>query len=657
MTSGQGMDSSKMQDYRAQIRQALDVFGPWVGSICLVQGEHFTGTQDKPPLLLSLLGRYSTATCRRHIELRQQAKPRPSQTSNIRLYSSRSPPPRPPPPPQLGAAGDRCPLAQQHVHLNSQALPCESTHLTIRNDDDELNKMRAFPTHHLPYSSGSSLPRSSSTCLNCQLHPRSMRHGCGEAINQRMLCCALAHGAAPAPTAQPYSLFLSRFPLSTLFPILLFSMSSWSWCQHLFGTSRQGLLGRNLAEHCIPNMFTPTLAHPDSFSACFQKSPGSGLRIRSYGVMKLVNLPLNHPSADEISDGGLDPAAGGKPEGAREAQDFIACLHNPVPFAPSHATPPALVKVSETSQQIPPKRSSQTDHRVAQACDRADSNVSLDISISFASLPSSTLNDAPAGDNEGPSSPKSNPGNPDHSPLTPTESDREGRISSITQSSTSRSLTSLGIETKPTSTLLHPLIPHPAPLPDGLRKNIENNSLLYSILDVTIAFHDPLCVLQISLILGVQCTQVGAAIWPISSYFEHLTPTINFNSDLKLRPVLKDSLVRKPRRCGSMPRSTTPSLRNGIWPASLATHGEFWDYHVCNVNPSTEIYDAPRSSCLPLDPASRLKLTGVIRWLEEILNRMEGGAEAADFLATYRQQSNNQPQPVLTMGGMANMLF
>ncbi|KAJ7792307.1 hypothetical protein B0H14DRAFT_3499414 [Mycena olivaceomarginata] len=170
-----------------------------------------------------------------------------------------------------------------------------------------------------------------------------------------------------------------------------------------------------------------------------------------------------------------------------------------------------------------------------------------------------------------------------------------------------------------------------------------------SILGVAIAFHDPPCVLQISLILRVQWTQVGAPIWPISSYFEHLNPTINFNSDVKLRPVLKDFLVRKPGRCGSTPRSTTPSLRNGIWPASLATHGEFWDYHVCNVNPSTEIWDALRSSCLPLDPVSRLKLTRVIRWLEE--------EQAADFLATYRQQSNNPPQPVLTMGGMVDMLF
>jgi hypothetical protein len=43
--------------------------------------------------------------------------------------------------------------------------------------------------------------------------------------------------------------------------------------------------------------------------------------------------------------------------------------------------------------------------------------------------------------------------------------------------------------------------------------------------------------------------------------------------------------------------------------------GEFWGFHVYNVQPSMELYDSLRNSRLPLDPTSRSKLPEVIHWL------------------------------------------
>jgi hypothetical protein len=41
----------------------------------------------------------------------------------------------------------------------------------------------------------------------------------------------------------------------------------------------------------------------------------------------------------------------------------------------------------------------------------------------------------------------------------------------------------------------------------------------------------------------------------------------------------------------------------------------------------------------------------------DLCTYQNGGAQAADFLATYRQQSKNLRQLVQIMGGMVNMLF
>ncbi|KAJ7832776.1 hypothetical protein B0H14DRAFT_3142818 [Mycena olivaceomarginata] len=194
----------------------------------------------------------------------------------------------------------------------------------------------------------------------------------------------------------------------------------------------------------------------------------------------------------------------------------------------------------------------------------------------------------------------------------------------------------------------------PAPLPEGFRKNANGNPLLHAILGVATVFHDPPSVLQISLILGVQWTKVGATIQPIAPYFEHLESTINFNSDVKLRQALKDSVagavwLDAPKYHALVAKwcltGKSPHARDIIYA------GEFWSFHVCNAQPSTELYDSLRNSRLPLDPTSRSKLAEVIHWLGN------GGAQAADLLATYRQQSKNPPQLVRIMGGMVNMLF
>ncbi|KAJ7792305.1 hypothetical protein B0H14DRAFT_2624052 [Mycena olivaceomarginata] len=218
------------------------------------------------------------------------------------------------------------------------------------------------------------------------------------------------------------------------------------------------------------------------------------------------------------------------------------------------------------------------------------------------------------------------------------------------KSSTSRSWRIGTKSTFPPS--LDPTIP--APLPEGFRKNANGNPLLHAILGVATVFHDPPSVLQISLILGVQWTKVGATIQPIAPYFEHLESTINFNSDVKLRQALKDSVagavwLDAPKYHALVAKwcltGKSPHARDIIYA------GEFWSFHVCNAQPSTELYDSLRNSRLPLDPTSRSKLAEVIHWLGN------GGAQAADLLATYRQQSKNPPQLVRIMGGMVNMLF
>ncbi|KAF7371173.1 hypothetical protein MSAN_00752800 [Mycena sanguinolenta] len=197
-----------------------------------------------------------------------------------------------------------------------------------------------------------------------------------------------------------------------------------------------------------------------------------------------------------------------------------------------------------------------------------------------------------------------------------------------------------------------------APLPEDFRKNIENNPRLRSILGVAMVFHDPPSALQISVILGLRWNEVGAALRPISSYLEPPNSAINLNTDIKLRQALKDSLLR---------RAGTVWIDAAKYHALIAEWclvgqsrnacdviyaGEFWDYHVCNASPSSQLYDALRSSRLPLNPVSRTKLPPVIHWLNE-----NGGAEAVDLLLTYGERSSDPSQPVQVMGGALSMLF
>jgi hypothetical protein len=63
---------------------------------------------------------------------------------------------------------------------------------------------------------------------------------------------------------------------------------------------------------------------------------------------------------------------------------------------------------------------------------------------------------------------------------------------------------------------------------------------------VAIVFHDTPSILQISRVLGVEWTDVSAALKPISSesYFDHLD-LLDYNSDVKPRQNLKDSLLQR----------------------------------------------------------------------------------------------------------------
>ncbi|KAF7345553.1 hypothetical protein MVEN_01574000 [Mycena venus] len=191
-------------------------------------------------------------------------------------------------------------------------------------------------------------------------------------------------------------------------------------------------------------------------------------------------------------------------------------------------------------------------------------------------------------------------------------------------------------------------------IPEDFRENIEKNSRLCSILGVTIAFQETPSVHQISRILGLQWTDVGTALKPFRSHFDGLDATINYNSNVRLQQLPKEEvlqMVGPSEKYHSLLAQwclvgPTPDARD-IFYAS-----EFWDYHVRNANPSTELYIALRSSRRPLSPTSRSKLPAVIEWLEK-----NGEREAVDLSLLYRGHGSRPSQPVEIMGGMLSILF
>ncbi|KAJ6580746.1 hypothetical protein B0H19DRAFT_484192 [Mycena capillaripes] len=193
----------------------------------------------------------------------------------------------------------------------------------------------------------------------------------------------------------------------------------------------------------------------------------------------------------------------------------------------------------------------------------------------------------------------------------------------------------------------------PPPLPDDLDKNIDKNSRLRPILGVAIVFHDAPTVLQISRVLGLKWTEVGAALHPISSYFERFDSPIGFNSDVKPRKILKECLPQRvhPGKYHSLVAQWC-LVGQKLDARDMLYASDCWAYHVCNANSSAELYDALKKSWMPLDPVSRAKLQGVIHWLEE-----NEGAQASELLSTYIEHRSRPPERVQIMGGMGAMSF
>ncbi|KAJ6462383.1 hypothetical protein C8R47DRAFT_1158454 [Mycena vitilis] len=198
----------------------------------------------------------------------------------------------------------------------------------------------------------------------------------------------------------------------------------------------------------------------------------------------------------------------------------------------------------------------------------------------------------------------------------------------------------------------------PTPLPDDLRKAISKNPTLRPILGVAMAFHGGASVLQIARVRDLKWTEVSAALKPISSYFEHLDSPIEFNSDVRPRQILRDCLLRRAGMvwldAGKYHNLVAQwcLVRQTLDAKDIVYANDFWDFHVRNANASTELYEALKRSWIPLNPVSREKLPGIIHWLEE-----NGGAQASDLLAMYRDQSMKPREDIHIMGGLLKFSF
>ncbi|KAJ7114012.1 hypothetical protein C8R44DRAFT_796094 [Mycena epipterygia] len=198
------------------------------------------------------------------------------------------------------------------------------------------------------------------------------------------------------------------------------------------------------------------------------------------------------------------------------------------------------------------------------------------------------------------------------------------------------------------------------PPPDSLLKAIEKNSQrLLPILGVATVFQTPPSVLQISRVLDLKWTEVRDALKPITPHLERLESRINHSSDVALPKNLKNALVQRTgthwidagKYHGILARWCLTGKRT-LDPRDITYVGEFWAHHVCNSNPTAELYDALRGSWLPLDPVWRAKLPGIIHWLE-----ISEEVKAPDLLSTYLEHNSKPPEPVSVMAGMLNMLF
>ncbi|KAJ7155856.1 hypothetical protein C8R46DRAFT_1226928 [Mycena filopes] len=218
--------------------------------------------------------------------------------------------------------------------------------------------------------------------------------------------------------------------------------------------------------------------------------------------------------------------------------------------------------------------------------------------------------------------------------------------------------------------LFHPTIPN-APIPDlspfptpsllsdDFYARIRDNPRLLPIFGVAIVFHGHPSVLQISRVLGVRPAEVTAALKPLSLYLDSLVSPVDHFSNVVLRNDVKDALLRRSAplwvdaaKSHALVARWCLIGRRTLDARDITYASEFWAYHVCNSDPSVDLYDALRMSRIPLDPLSRSQLAEVIYWLEE-----NGGPQVSDLLEAYRAQYNKPPERVNIMGGMFNMFF
>ncbi|KAJ6471893.1 hypothetical protein C8R45DRAFT_1104117 [Mycena sanguinolenta] len=188
-------------------------------------------------------------------------------------------------------------------------------------------------------------------------------------------------------------------------------------------------------------------------------------------------------------------------------------------------------------------------------------------------------------------------------------------------------------------------------IPDDLLKHVDNNPRLLSILGVAAVFCQRPSVLQISRVLEIE---VQAALETISPYLPGRDSAIEWNSDLELPQSLKDSLLQSTgvsaKYHGLVAKWCLVGQRGILDPKDIFYSCDFWEYHVCNADLSTDLFTALRHSPKPLDPGSRDKLPEVIQWIEQ-----NGGP--ADLVSAYSEANKKPPEPVYIMGGMSSFLL
>ncbi|KAJ6521004.1 hypothetical protein DFH09DRAFT_1331491 [Mycena vulgaris] len=148
-------------------------------------------------------------------------------------------------------------------------------------------------------------------------------------------------------------------------------------------------------------------------------------------------------------------------------------------------------------------------------------------------------------------------------------------------------------------------------VPKILYRRTQNDSQrLLPILGVTIVFHGPPSILQISRDLGLKWTVARDALRPISAELGLARPDspIGFLSNINLPRCLRDFLLERSRRLWIDPATYHSILARWCLTGqqTLDSHdiicsGDFWAYQTYYPNPSAQLYGALRTWWIPLD--------------------------------------------------------